>query len=256
MMRKSLLVGWVLASTWILCGCRAADPSHRVVFLDGAGHLGAGAAVKRGLRAAGFEGEFTTFHWQSGLLWGVDHLLAARSEHTARVLAREIELHRRRYPDGYLALMGLSAGSSVVLSALEHLPEGVQVDAVVLFQPSVSATHNLALAMRGVREKLYATCSRSDAILAGLLATSDGGPLPAAGKIGFRVPLGLPTTQRQPYVRVVNLPWRSKYTQYGWGGGHVTSTSAKFVEQVIAPRILPEYLPESERTAATASSLD
>jgi hypothetical protein len=37
---------------------------------------------------------------------------------------------------------------------------------------------------------------------------------------------------------VVNLPWRPKYRKLGWRGGHLTATSARFVERVIAPRVL------------------
>lgn len=255
-MRSLLSFGCMLSSILAAGGCSAGDPAQRVIFLDGAGHLGAGMSVERGLRAAGYEGEFKVFHWQSGLLWGVDHLVAARSEATAQKLADEITLHRRQFPQGFLAVMGLSAGTNVLLSALELLPEGVQVNHVVLFQPSVSSLRNLAPAMRGVRGRLYATCSPSDMILTGLLTTSDGGPLPAAGKVGFRVPLGLPAAQRQPYVRVVNLPWSSKYSRYGWGGGHVSSTSAAFVRHVVAPRLLQPAAPESDlsRRADTAAA--
>jgi len=239
-----------------MVGCSSADPTKRVVFLDGAGHAGAGLSVHRGLRAAGYDGEFQTFRWQSGLLWGVDHLITARSDGAAQRLADELEMHRRQYPEGYLAVMALSAGSAVVLSALECLPEDIDVDVVVLFQPSVSATRNLAPAMKRVRGRLYATCSSTDAIIGSLLATADGGPLPPAGKIGFRVPLGLPTSHRQPYSRVVNLPWQKKYRKWGWGGGHVTSTSASFVKNVIAQRALQRSDPTTTppRTTAIAST--
>lgn len=227
-----------LAVAVLFPGCKGPDPSQRIVFLDGAGHFGAGGSVKRGLRSAGYEGEFATFRWQSGLLWGVDHLFAANSDGPARKLVGEIELHRRQHPNGYFALMGLSSASAVILNALEQLPDDIDVDAVVLFQPSVSATRNLAPAVTHVRGNLYATCSQYDGIIGALLATADGGSLPAAGKTGFRVPLTLPASQRQPYTRVVNLPWQKKYRRWGWGGGHVSSTRSSFVKNVIAPHIL------------------
>ncbi|MCB9850966.1 MAG: hypothetical protein H6817_09720 [Phycisphaerales bacterium] len=246
MYRRKLLPGKLIittafiAITYFATGCASPNPTQRVIFLDGAGHLGAGRSVKSGLRGAGYRGEFKVFHWQSGLLWGVDHLIAARNQHVAQKLADQIEIQRRKYPEGFLSVMGLSAGTGVVLNALALLPDDIDVDSVALFQPSVSATHNLAPAMRHVRGKLYATCSGSDAILGTLLATADGGPLPPAGKIGFRVPLGLPKQDRIPYARVVNLPWRKKYRSYGWGGGHVSSTRSKFVKNVIAPRVLEQ----------------
>lgn len=252
-MSKIGIVALLCALGGFAGGCSQADPRDRVIFLDGAGHLGAGGSVKRGLRAAGYHGEFDVYHWQSGLLWGVDHLVAARSTQRAQELADELALQRRRYPSGYLGVMGLSAGTAVVVTALELLPDDIQVDNVVLFQPSISATRNLAPAMRHVRGKLYATCSPTDAILGTLMATADGGPLPPAGKTGFRVPLGLPASQRTPYARVVNLPWRSKYQRMGWGGGHVSSTSAEFVEHVIAPRALARPEPETGPPSAVAT---
>ena len=239
-MRMPRLIACMLALAIVGGGCASRDPSQRIIFLDGASHCGCGWSVSRGMRAAGFQGEFRGFVWTSFLLWGADHLVAARSPAKADRLARQIIVFRHMHPDGYLALMGLSAGSAVILAALERLPDDVQVDYVVLFQPSVSASRDLGPALRHVKEALYATCSGQDAILAALPVNADGQPGPPAGRTGFRVPLGLTESQRQPYRKVVNVPWRPTYRRYGWGGGHTASTKPRFVQHVLAPRVLPK----------------
>jgi pimeloyl-ACP methyl ester carboxylesterase len=217
-------------------GCASHDPSRKVIFLDGAGNFGAGARIERGLRAAGYDGAFDHFVWTSFLLWGADHLVAARSDLNANRLADDIQKFRRAYPDGYLVLMGLSAGTAVITNALSRLPEGVEVDAVVFFQPSISADADLSAALPHIRHKLYATCSGKDLILSGLLINADGGTGAPAGLGGVRVPRGLPEVRRRAYSKVVNLPWQEKYDLWGWNGGHIGSTAPEFVRRVIYPR--------------------
>ncbi len=231
---------------WAGSGCAEIDPNKRVVFLDGAGYFGAGPSVKRGLRMAGYDGEFRGFVWTSFLLWGADHLIAARSTLNAKNLAGYIQRYYREHPEGKLTVMGLSAGSAVILNALVRLPEDVLVENVVLFQPSVSASHNLTPALAHIKGKLYATCSRRDAILATLGVNADGQSGAPAGRSGFRIASGLTAKQRRLYTKVVNLPWRKQYRQYGWRGGHVTSTNRKFVKHVIAPRVMEPSRPSPQ----------
>ena len=238
------------------CGCANRDHSQKIVFLDGAGHFGAGLSVKIGLRNAGYNGEFKAFPWTSGLGWGADHLLAAKSSHKAAKLARKITEFRKKHPQGYISIMSLSAGSAVLLSALECLPDNVQVDYVVLFQPSVSDKRNLAPALEHIKGKLYTTCSRSDAILAALPITADGKPAPAAGRTGFRIPANLQAKEKTEYEKVVILPWQPKYRKDGWGGGHVSSTKPGFVKRVIAPRILPEKRTQRNATGRISKAIE
>lgn len=228
-------------------GCSTPTTAAHVIFLDGAGHLGAGATVREGLRKSGYKGSFEEFVWSSLLLWGTDHLIGARSGLHADRLADKITEFRRAEPNGYLAVMSLSAGTNIALSALERLPDDVQVDYVVLFQPSVSSKRNLGPALRHVKKRLYATASRRDAILATLLLTADGKAETPAGRDGFRCPRELPRADRAQYAKVKNLRWRSKYERFGWDGGHTSSTGSKFVKYVIAPRMRGKAVYRSNR---------
>ncbi len=234
------LAAWGLsAALATTAGCGAAPrPSSVVLFLDGAGHFTAGGNVRNGLRMAGYDGQFQNYLWTSFLGWGTDHLLVARSGLKAQGLADRIERLRRKHPDGEIHVMGLSAGTAVILNALERLPEGTDVDTVVLFSSSVYANRDLTPALRHVRRALYATCSRHDLILSSLVLTADGETGSPAGRTGFRIPPTVPKSVRSEYAKVVNLPWMPNYTAYGWNGGHVAATRAEFVKHVIAPRAL------------------
>lgn len=217
--------------------CAVPDRGPVVFYLDGAGYYSSSGSVERGLRDGGYTGAFRTHSWSAYLGPAHDHLVTTRMKSVARGLARKIENVRRNDPGGAIHLMGLSAGTAVILSALELLPDDIAVDTVVLFSPSVSAEHDLTKAMRHVRRSLYATCSRQDGILRALAINADGKRGPPAGRTGFRLPRGREETE-SAYRRVVNLPWRPSYLAFEWVGGHTSVTNRKFVAAVIAPRVL------------------
>jgi pimeloyl-ACP methyl ester carboxylesterase len=222
----------------LLCGCGGPPAGPVIFYCEGAGWYASSGSVEAGLRAAGYKGRFKNYVWGSHLGAGTDHLINARSGRVARGLSRRIEAARKADPDAPIHVMGLSAGTAVVLSALEQLAERIRVDNVVLVAPSVSARHNLRRAMRHVRGRLYATHSPHDGILRGLVVNADGLRGPAAGRTGFRMSAGADAATRAAYDRVINLPWRSGYIAYNNNGGHTEGTGALFVEAVIAPRIL------------------
>ncbi len=222
------------------CGCGGEPIGPIVFYCEGAGWYASSGSVQAGLRAAGYKGRFKNYVWGSHLGAGTDHLISARSGLVARGLSRKIEAVRKADPDARICVMGLSAGTAVVLSALEQLAGPVRVDHVVLFAPSVSARHNLTKAMRHVGGRLYATHSPHDGILRALVVNADGLRGSAAGRTGFRMAPGADAATRAAYDRVVNLPWRSGYIAYNNNGGHTEATGAAFVKAVIAPRILGE----------------
>lgn len=220
-------------------GCSDPKQGPIVYFLDGAGWYSSSGSVAAGLRDAGYHGAFRTHSWSALLGPAHDHLFNASSKGVARGLARRIEKMRRADPNGAINVMGLSAGTAVILSALEQLPPGIEVNNVVLLSPSVSAEHDLTKAMRHVRRNLYATSSPHDAILAALvIVNADGKSGPTAGRVGFRAPRRASRDTAEAYSRVINLPWQPNYLAFDWSGGHTSVTHRKFVASVIAPRIL------------------
>ncbi len=226
----------VLAGINLGCAQKTAGPV--VIYLDGAGWYSSAGSVESGLRDAGYSGDFQTFSWSAYLGPAHDHLINAGSKSIARRLARKIEKTRDDQPDAPINLLGLSAGTAVILSALEQLKAGVQVDNVVLFSPSVSADHVLNKAMAHVKRNLYATASPHDAIIKGLPVNADGKGGPCAGKNGFRLPPGAETSTLAAYRRVITVPWQPSFVGFGWNGSHTSVTTRRFVSSVIAPRVL------------------
>ena len=220
-------------------GCARRMTTPRVIYLDGAGWYSGDGPVRAGLRRAGFNGPVDRFGWSAMLGPLHDHVMAGKGHPAVPQLARRITRLRQANPDGKIVLMGLSAGTSLVVSALEELADDVSVDYVVLLSPSISSRHDLGEALRHVSRRLYATHSPHDGLLAGALSAGLAAGRPA-GQIGFKVPKDLDDEQRELYRKVVNLPWRAEYAAYGWDGGHVSVTSAQFIRVVIAPRILDD----------------
>jgi hypothetical protein len=218
-----ICLGIALACT---AGCRPATRSPLVMFLDGAGHFGAGYSVRSGLERGGYIGAFEVFNWSSFLGPGADHLVVARSKGKAHQLSQRIKDARARFPNGKIYVMGLSAGTALIVSALEDLPKGVHVDGVVLFSSSVSSQRNLAAALRHVDGRFYATYSPHDVILSGLAINADGGEGPPAGLTGFVLPRKLEWDDKPQYAKVVNVPWQPSYVGFGWHGGHVQVTTS------------------------------
>ena len=232
-----MVTGLVLAGC-LVAGCGAAPTTPRVVYLEGSWWFTSARSVRAGLRDGGYHGAFETFTWTSFLGWGADHFVAARSPVRARLLAHRIKTIREHNPEGVIHVMALSAGTGLLVKALEVLPDDVMVDNVVLFSSSLSADRDLSDALRHVRGRLYATCSEHDGILKTLAVNADGGTGPAAGQRGFVLPASLDREERLLYAKVVNLPWQPGHLAYGWDGGHVPVTNSHFVRSVITPRVL------------------
>lgn len=229
----------VISCLGFFAGCANGSRSKAVVFYcDGAGWYSGGPRVQSGLSQAKFDGRFEPFGWSTLLGAGTDHLIAARSDGVARRLTRTIEDYHRKYPFADIHVMGLSAGTAVVLNAIAMLPEDVKVKHVVLLSSSASANHDLTDVMHRVSGYLYNTVSRKDGILSSLAVNADGKDGSPAGATGFRRPRKRSHETISAYRRVVNLPWKPAYLAYDWDGGHVSATSPKFIKSVIAPRIM------------------
>jgi pimeloyl-ACP methyl ester carboxylesterase len=242
------LAGGVAAS-----GCTSAQPDfsgHGIVFYcDGAGGGGItnwGRGVKQGLEEAGFNGTFDEFRWETGL--GV---IADQEEPVVlkrgrgKTMAKKIEAYASEFPGRPINLIGLSAGTAVVLYALEALPESLRVNDVVLLSCSVSSRYDLTAALRHVIGEMYVTTSQNDAILSDMVPafgtadrkyTGEG----IAGIHGFRMPAGAGPETRRLYSKVVMIAWNPEMERYGDYGGHTDTSNPRFIQHVIAPLIIRE----------------
>lgn len=253
MIRSSLAaLTFVVLSPLCVAGCsadRAALREQGVVFyLDGAGGGGLlggwGNGVRDGLKQAGYAGDFVDVPWHTGLGVAADQSAeVAYKRGKAQGVAREIVAYRKRYPQREVALVGLSAGTAVAAFTLEALPEDQAVDDVVLLGSSLSAHHDMSVALRHVRRKLYIFTSDKDAVLSVLVplaGTADREFCGAcsAGLGGFHLPRSASAETRRLYGKIENIAWRSEFERAGNFGGHTDATGGAFVRQYVAPLIL------------------
>ncbi|MCA9242827.1 MAG: DUF726 domain-containing protein [Phycisphaerales bacterium] len=242
-----------------LTGCGAtsfgAAAGHGITFYcPGAGNIDFGdAGIRKGLKAAGYEGQVATVMWTVSFNPAIDQALRINARLGGTRLANEIKSYKRQFPDGPVTLIGLSAGTGVALWALEDLPHGMMVENVVLLGSSLNNRYNIGKSLPHIKGKIYNFYSSNDAILAGpmlVFGTIDGQfGVEGAGAVGLHPPTGAD--------RVVNIPWKPEYSSYGYNGGHTDSTSPRFVQQFISPYVESEVtagLPTNVRHQTTFAS--
>jgi pimeloyl-ACP methyl ester carboxylesterase len=220
-----------------------------VYYLDGAGGGGSiinfGRGIRKGLERAGFEGEFSEFTWQTGLGILSDQALSEADKQDAGArLAREIKAGIDRRAEDPVHLIGLSAGTAILIHGLEALPDGYYVDTVVLLGSSMDADYDLTRALRHVRGRMHVFVSRHDPVLrtfVPMVGTADRrfALTGVAGLRGFRLPAGADRETRRLYSGITATAWRPEFALYDNFGGHTGATSSRFVSRFIAPLLAP-----------------
>ena len=116
-------------------------PHGYLYYCDGAGGGGMmnwSGGLRRGLRDGGYPGTGEIFGWNTGLGVLADQDASADYKRgKARKMAQEAVAYSRKYPGAPITFVGLSAGTSVAIFAMEQMPSGVPVTNVVL----CGATH-------------------------------------------------------------------------------------------------------------------
>jgi hypothetical protein len=82
-----------------------------------------------------------------------------------------------------------------------------------------------------------------------MVVNADGGSATPAGINGFSM-AKLGRRAEAAYHRVYNLPWRSAYVEHDWDGGHVSVTNARFIANVIVPRLTAQWRHPLDRSVA------
>ena len=234
-----------------LPGCASAPPAHTgpgiVFYCDGAGGGSAvrnwGRGVQQGFQRAKYPGEYVEFKWETGLgmIADEDEAVTAKRAQGDK-LARLVQSYQAQHPDDSVNLVGLSAGTLIVLYALEALPDARQVDAVVMLSSSVGADYNLSKALQHVQGDMYVTTSPHDAMLgdlAPLFGTADRQYVGRniAGLTGFELPPGADATTRHLYAKIVQIAWEPALDKYGDYGGHTDTAKPEFVQHIVVPLI-------------------
>jgi pimeloyl-ACP methyl ester carboxylesterase len=278
-MTTSAMFHWTLAAAAaglaMTCGC-SMNAAHRhdldrhgyVFYCDGAGGGGVlsnwGTGVREGLRQADYRGDFHCFPWNTGL--GVVADQGASVEYKrqkAGELARQMVTYMDSHPGQNVNLVGLSAGTAVVVFALEALPEDHPVNDVVLLGSSVSSHYDLSKALKRVRHHVHVFTSEKDAVLG--VAVSVAGTADrqfcgacSAGLKGFHLPARADTATRRLYAKVDNIAWVPEFARAGNYGGHTDAVNARFIRDYVAPLLFregPSFIaagPQPERDNAAS----
>ncbi len=247
----SLLCGIFLLA--ITAGCSpassyaASDRLERglVVVLDGAGGItDTFNYIAKGLNDAGINQAFEPYVWSAHDVFQ-DQIDLRRNREIAADLANFILSYHQEYPDRPIHLVGLSAGSGIVIFAAEALPPGVKVDGIFLLGSSLSSAYDLAPALHHVRNQITNFSSLADVAILGagvaVTGTVDRTHRLPAGIAGFKLPADASTATRQLYqAKLVEVPWKPTFVIYGDLGNHLGATTPAFAQHMIAPVILAD----------------
>jgi len=220
------------------------DQFGRTYYIDGAGNWGYGVAeVNEGLRRAGYKGNIINWRWSATFNPALDQTIgriAARGR--GQELGREITRYLQKFPNNQVNIICLSAGTGVGIWACENTTLPIRVQNIIMLGSSLSSDYDVSTALQHIAGKIYVYHSMSDMILQGpvrTLGTIDGKiGVDAAGLVGLRPAKG-------DASRIVNIPWSSRYEQYGWTGSHTDATCVPFVRHILAKIILPTDAPQT-----------
>jgi len=246
----------LLPALWGVVGCVSgfgpAAENGIVFYAPGAGNIDFGdRGLREGLERAGYRGQVATVMWTFSFNPAFDQVVRGNALLGAKQLARKIEQYIDEYPGRPVHLVGLSAGTGVVVWALEDLKSGYAVDNVVLLASSLSHDYDMSKALRHVRGKVYNYYSPNDAVLTVLMipfGTIDGKlGADAAGAVGLNV--------RRRDARIVNIGWRPEFRRYNNYGAHQDGTQPRFVQAFVARHLLSDAGAPQADDARVASQL-
>lgn len=225
----------------------------RVYLLSGAGGMmGECDRLRDGLKQAGVRRPIETFHWSRG---GVltDQTGVEANRRKARQLSRRIEAFRRVSPGSPVHLIGVSAGTGLVVWAVEDLEPGVDVTAAVLISSSLDTRYDLSKAMKKTRDGIYSFNSMADTVLSlGVTWTGtvdrNGGL--AGGLVGFSPRDGASEETRRLYKEKLHeISWWPGDAVLGHLGDHLGATSPGYVKEKVAPIVLGKEPPAPPQEA-------
>src|SRR5262249_5913006 len=196
-----------------------------VIVADGVGGLDlCGTALRYVMGAMKIPYIVRVVSWGHGFgRWHADLTNAANRDLRAREIANAILQFREEHPTCAVFLVGKSAGTGLIVKALEHLPENT-VEAAVLLSSALSPTYDLAPALSAVRREMVVFWSPLDVIVLGLgtciFGTIDRIKSVSAGLVGFQAPApGNPARDVQ-YQKLRQVRCRIEMATTGHLGAH------------------------------------
>jgi pimeloyl-ACP methyl ester carboxylesterase len=188
----------------------------------------------RGLRRAGYEGEFLYWKWHS--TWRACLVIPAlvdrgMLERQSQRLADYVVRRRQDHPDQPVYLVGYSGGGFVTVRALELLDGVCRVEAAAVLAGAFSPRRDLSAACGSLVGPLVVSSSLADWFIVGLgtllFGTADRVWTPAVGMTG-------PSVRGDQCSQVISIRWRPGMAVWGHFGGHFSAASSVFMQRRIA----------------------
>jgi len=225
-----------------------------VVCLSGAGGMvGECDRMRDGLASGGVDRAIEVFDWSRGDVLS-DQVSVESNRRMAGTLARRLESYMTEHPGRPVHLMGISAGTGLVVWALEDLQQGFQAEGAVLMASSLDTKYNLGPALAKVRDHIYSFGSPVDPVLSlgvTVAGTVDRGGGLGGGLVGFSPPATASDADKNAYKQKLSLvTWWPGDWVLGNTGTHLGSTSPAFVRVKIAPLIMGKEPPKTEAEGA------
>lgn len=192
------------------------------------------------LKDGGFDAEMRLYDWtEHRWFFGALQNEPANRRQAAKV-AEMIETQRRAEPGRAIYLTCESGGCGIAVWALEQLPDGVQVDGVILLSPAVSPEYDLTVALKHVRRSMFVYHSKLDWLVLGagtaVFGTIDRRKTQAAGRVGFVQPAN---ADRIEYAKLRQVPYNGGwFMEYGNAGGHIGAVMPRFASGELAPLLI------------------
>ena len=165
-----------------------------------------------------------------------------RNVATAATIAAEIAAWRRAHPRAPFYLVGYSGGGGMATLVTAALPDGVEIDRLLLVAPAISPDYPLASeVLPHVREHVVNFASERDLQVGWgtqTFGTIDRKHTASAGAIGFAA----------EHERVLEHHWTSGDVPLGHGGNHLAYLSPRWQ----AAKLLPALDPSLDAQALTA----
>jgi len=227
-----------------------------VICLSGAGGFtGECGRIRDGLNAGGVDRAIEIFEWSQGGVLS-DQVAVEENRRKATELAYRVEAYMAEHPGRPVHLVGLSAGTGLVVWALEDL--SVQVEGAILLASSLGAHYDLTPALSKVRDRLYSFNSLADTVLGlgiAVTGTVDREGDIAGGLAGFSLPAGASETSKTLYKeKLVQIGWWPGDVILGNLGDHLGTTNPLFVQARLTPLVLGKHPVEAGRGSETLAS--
>jgi pimeloyl-ACP methyl ester carboxylesterase len=217
----------------------AASAEDVIFVADGAGNFQYASKMLRTLvHQTGAPLTVETFVWSHGNKRIVSDLMDVRYARTqGQHLADTVLAYHQQHPHARIHLVGHSAGSMVVLSAVEHLPAGT-IDNIVLLAPAVSSEYDLRPALRGIRGSVEVHFSSHDWLHLGLCTTlmgcADRLHCGASGRKGFVLRIESPE-DADLLERLHQHCWEPDDRRLGNNGGHYGAYQPEYLKARVLP---------------------